>query len=119
MPVADAEAHDEGHCPRAGVPSTGNLPAISQTTDTERLLSSIRPPYSDARCGVDARADAGAPNTMKGEAMKGTLSKILAGTAATLTLAVGGLAVVGIHDSSTEQARIYPCPLDQTTPHCP
>lgn len=51
--------------------------------------------------------------------MKSTLSKILAGTAAALTLAVGGFTVIGIDDSSTEQARIYPCPLDDPTPHCP
>ena len=51
--------------------------------------------------------------------MKSALGKILAGTAAALTLAVGGLAVVGNHDSSTEQAWHHYCLLDPTTPYCP
>lgn len=51
--------------------------------------------------------------------MKGTLSKVVAGVAAALTLAVGGLAVGGIGDSTTEQARWHWCDLDPTTPYCP
>lgn len=56
---------------------------------------------------------------MKGEVMKASFSKILAGVAAALTLTVGGVAAFGIDDSTTEQARHHFCRLDPTTPYCP